>query len=185
MKLIKLSDHRLRETCTPIGPISKKVRKVGEFLLSQLEPLEAFGLAAPQFGQMIRVIAVKRDGLPSLVVVNPRVVQEKGQIGLIESCKSIPDGHYAVIRPETIMVAGLNLDGYKLRFSGQGIYAAALKHEIDHLDGTMIDAIGYPMVAIACAWCKDIIRYEDWSGQTGTSHEMCKECRSKDFPKKG
>ena len=45
---------------------------------SQLEPLEAGGLATPQFGQLVRVIIVKVDSMTNLAIVNPEVIKERG-----------------------------------------------------------------------------------------------------------
>lgn len=38
-------------------------------------------------------------------------------------------------------------------------------------------------VRIVCAWCGDLMRVEEWEGQTGTSHGICAECATKEKTK--
>jgi len=141
-ELIKLPSNALRQKSKPVKVIDNSVREIAEHMGSQLEPLEAVGFAAPQFGQPIRVIVVRRDAMTTLAIVNPEVVKERGACIVLEGCRSVPGKWYWVRRPKIVKVRGLGLNGNPISVRGSGLLAQALKPEIDHLDGILVDTIG-------------------------------------------
>jgi peptide deformylase len=97
------------------------------------------GLAAPQIGELARVIAVDVQGHPKadthnglLVLVNPQIVEAEGSEVAREGCLSIPDLTANVRRATSIMVqrAGGAVESL-------GFEARCLQHELDHLDGIL------------------------------------------------
>ena len=97
------------------------------------------GLAAPQIGELARVIAVDVQGHPKadthnglLVLVNPQIVEAEGSEVAREGCLSIPDLTANVRRATAIMVehAGGAVESL-------GFEARCLQHELDHLDGIL------------------------------------------------
>lgn len=109
---------------------------------SQLEPLEAAGLAAPQFGVPTRLIVFRYDTRTNLAIINPEIVKKRGEHFVIEACSSLPGRRYSVRRPEIVKVRGLRPDGSPITVKGSAFLAQVLVHEIQHLDGIMIDTIG-------------------------------------------
>ncbi len=99
------------------------------------------GLAAPQLGQLVRVIAVDVTGHPKapesanglLVLANPVVVESEGAEVAREGCLSIPHLTANVRRATRIVVEA---DGGR-RVDSEGFEARCLLHEIDHLDGLL------------------------------------------------
>lgn len=144
-ELLTVPDPRLREKSAPVKAIDSLVREVAEYLLSQLEPLKAIGFAAPQFGELIRVIVIKRDELTTVTIVNPEIVKEKYEQISTEGCRSIPGKFYLVRRPKIVKVKGISLDGEEITIKGHDLLATVLRHEVDHLDGVLIDSIGKPI----------------------------------------
>ena len=144
-ELLTVPDPRLRQESKPVDEINSQVVDIAAFLLSQLQPLEAVGLAAPQFGEMIRIIVFRRDYLTKVVLINPEIIKEKGSQLSEEGCKSIPGKVYLVIRPSVIKIRGLNLSGERITIRAHDLLARVLKHEMDHLDGVLIDSIGEPI----------------------------------------
>jgi peptide deformylase len=114
---------------------------VGRDLLDTMRGVErCVGLAAPQIGELSRVIAVDVRGHPKaaagnnglLVLANPRIVAIDGSDVAREGCLSIPDLTANVRRATTIVVehaAGT--------VRSHGFEARCLQHEIDHLDGIL------------------------------------------------
>ena len=102
---------------------------------------KADGFAAVQFGDPIKVIIFKRDTLTSLVLVNPEIISEKDSVTKLEECFSIPDHAFIVTRPKMVKCRGLNLNGETVTIKGRDSLAKLLKHEVDHLDGILIDKI--------------------------------------------
>ncbi len=94
------------------------------------------GLAAPQVGISKRVITIDiGSGLISLI--NPEIMEQKGDQTDIEGCLSIPGIVGEVIRPYWVRVHGLNEKGEHVEIEGTGLLARAFCHEIDHLDGIL------------------------------------------------
>lgn len=97
------------------------------------------GLAAPQIGASVRIVAVDVSGHPKaesssglLVLVNPVVVREEGADVAREGCLSIPHLTANVRRATCIEV-----EARGMRFESRGFEARCLLHEIDHLDGLL------------------------------------------------
>jgi peptide deformylase len=97
------------------------------------------GLAAPQIGELARVIAVDVQGHPKadthnglLVLVNPQIVEAEGSEVAREGCFSIPDLTANVRRATSIMVQ--HAGG---AVASLGFEARCLQHELDHLDGIL------------------------------------------------
>ena len=140
--LLTVPNECLRAVSRPVvDPHDVYVRELAEYMLSQLEPLHAVGLAAPQFGELSRLFVARLCGV-ELVLVNPEVVKRRGEHTVVEGCISIPGRHFAVKRPKIVKVRGLGLDGKMRSVKGHDLLAQIFCHEIDHLDGVLIDKSG-------------------------------------------
>ena len=102
------------------------------------------GLAAPQLGEEVRIVAVDVTGHPKavesnglLLLVNPRIAGASGgEVGR-EGCLSIPDLTANVRRATEIEVEALTPEGEARKIGSTGFEARCLQHEIDHLDGLL------------------------------------------------
>jgi peptide deformylase len=97
------------------------------------------GVAAPQIGELVRVVAVDVTDHPKattchglLVLVNPRVVLASGSEVAREGCLSIPDLTANVRRATRVVIEA----GDRV-IESEGFEARCLLHEIDHLDGIL------------------------------------------------
>ena len=102
------------------------------------------GLAAPQIGEEVRMVAVDVTGHPKadssnglLVLVNPVVVLSVGSEVGREGCLSIPDLTANVRRALEVRVQAAAPDGSDVVIELRGFEARCLQHEIDHLDGIL------------------------------------------------
>jgi peptide deformylase len=102
------------------------------------------GLAAPQLGQLVRIVAVDVSGHPKattshglLVLANPQITDSSGEEIAREGCLSIPDLTANVKRATSIRVEGSGVDGGWRVVDSVGFEARCLQHEIDHLDGIL------------------------------------------------
>jgi peptide deformylase len=102
------------------------------------------GLAAPQLGELFRMIVVDvtgdrratvENGL--LVLIDPRVVFSEGSEVAREGCLSIPDLTANVRRATRIVVEAETPEGNRRRIDSEGFEARCLLHELDHLDGIL------------------------------------------------
>ncbi len=94
------------------------------------------GLAAPQVGYPLRVILVM--GVP---MVNPEILEFGKMLDSKEECLSV-DGIYSVPRASDIRVKWLdhNMDTQEDIFFND--LACIIQHEVDHLDGILINKKG-------------------------------------------
>jgi peptide deformylase len=103
------------------------------------------GLAAPQVGRSIQVIAVeakryrkdpgKHHGC--IVLVNPRITRYEGEQLIREGCLSVPDYTGNVRRALRIHVEGFDEKGRQVRIEAQDFEAIVFQHELDHLKGVL------------------------------------------------
>ena len=102
------------------------------------------GLAAPQLGELVRMIAIDVSKNPKvltthgeLVLVNPRVVLAAGAEVGREGCLSIPELTANVRRATEVVVEAFEPGGGTRVVRAEGFEARCLLHEIDHLDGIL------------------------------------------------
>lgn len=138
-------DPRLKAVCAPVATIDDHVRQVAEDLRDTLCAAVGTGIAAPQIGELIRVIYVDSsrnekyaaESHGPLTLVNPRILAQSGTRRFREGCLSLPQFTATVKRAKTITVVALALDGAPVRLDFDGFEAVLLQHEIDHLDGVL------------------------------------------------
>ena len=133
-------DPRLKQVAAPAQP--GDAERVGALLTTVIDELgHCVGLAAPQLGELVRVVAVDVSGHPKvaegehngrLVLANPRIVSSSGSEVGREGCLSIPDLTANVRRATTIVVE--HSGG---TFESSGFEARCILHELDHLDGIL------------------------------------------------
>jgi len=102
------------------------------------------GIAAPQIGELVRLIVVDVGQSKAttayngeLVLVNPVVVESTGEKIAREGCLSIPDYTANVSRATAITLSAQSVDGKQVEIQSEGFEARCLLHEIDHLDGIL------------------------------------------------
>lgn len=158
-------------------PLTREQRKLAEDMLTYLKNSQddtlaekyglraGVGLAAPQVGHLIRMIAIHTidefEKEHSFVLVNPKIIshsEEKTYLRDGEGCLSV---NYDVdgISPRfsRISVEGFDLDGQPLKLRFRDFMAIVMQHEIDHLDGILFyDRINAKMEAMIRAKSKGI-----------------------------
>jgi len=99
------------------------------------------GLAAPQVGVGLRVAVVDLmpDQKPSpITLINPEIVAASDElVAREEGCLSVPGQYAEVARPAWVKVRYRDPKGVGQEIAADGLLAACLQHEIDHLDGIL------------------------------------------------
>ena len=99
------------------------------------------GLAAPQVGVGLRfaIVDLMPDEKPSpIALINPEIVaRSQEQATREEGCLSLPGQYAEVTRPARVKVRYLDQTGRGGEIEAEGLLAACLQHEIDHLDGIL------------------------------------------------
>ncbi len=140
-------DHVLRKKAMHVEKVGNDERKLAYDMIETMRSSNGVGLAAPQVGISKRVIVVEyveNDNKAAITLINPKIKQKKGKAKFCEGCLSLPGVSNDVIRPESITVEALNLDGDMFKIDAEGLLARIIQHETDHLDGILfIDRIGF------------------------------------------
>lgn len=143
----------LRAKSKPVGGMTRRVRELVRDLKETLKAHpEGIGLAAPQIGTNSRVVVVRLGGReeesepgPPLPLVNPQVVEARGEQRDFDGCLSLPGLYGETVRPHYLRVTGLDESGRPFDEIFEGFDAVVVHHEIDHLDGVLfIDRIERP-----------------------------------------
>lgn len=132
----KFPDPILREKCSDIGEVNKDIRKLADNMLETMKKEDGIGLAGPQVGEskMIFVTGVDKER----VFINPKITKKIGRNSLKEGCLSLPGIQCEVERAEKIKIEALNKKGEEFELEAEGVLAACLQHEFDHLKGRLI-----------------------------------------------
>ncbi len=140
---ILIVPHRsLKTRARPVTPTQMDlVRTLVPQLFDTMYDAPGIGLAAPQVGVDLRLVVVDlaRDDMPTpLTLINPEIlVISEEWATREEGCLSLPGQYAEVSRPARVTVGYTDLDGAKRRVEADGLLAACLQHEIDHLDGIL------------------------------------------------
>ena len=141
----------LRARAGEVDPTAPEVQKVVRDLQATLDDHVGVGIAAPQIGEGLRIIAVDatraRKPVPNhgpLVLLNPEIIAREGEITFREGCMSIPDFVARIPRSASVVISALTPDGIPCTIQSEGFEAVIFQHEIDHLDGILfIDRIAH------------------------------------------
>ena len=110
-------------------------------MLQAMYDAPGIGLAAPQIGVSLRLAVIDLapdDKREPIVLVNPEIIARSPETATREEgCLSLPGLYADVTRPARVKVRFEDLAGIKREIEGDGLMAACLQHEIDHLDGVL------------------------------------------------
>lgn len=140
-ELLLIPDKRLRQESKLVSdPSCSYTKELAKYMLDRINP-PAVAFSAPQFGELVRLFVVKVQGIEA-VFINPEITKKVGEHTVIEGCMSVPNRLFWVRRPKITKVKGFNLDGRPISMKGRDLLAQIFCHEIDYLDGLLIDKTG-------------------------------------------
>jgi peptide deformylase len=120
---------------------AETVRALVPRMFDAMYAAPGIGLAAPQVGVGLRLAIVDlmpNDKPAPMVLINPRVTAASSEMAVREEgCLSLPGQYADVERPAVVTVEYQDEAGVKQRVDAEGLLAACLQHEIDHLDGVL------------------------------------------------
>ena len=135
-------DPVLRKSALPVENITDKTLQLLDDMAETMYDAPGIGLAGPQIGELKRLIVMdcSQDDEKSELwqMINPEVIElSEDNSTLEEGCLSIP-GHTAeVSRPDWIKLRFTDIKGKEQQIKAEGLLAACIQHEIDHLNGIL------------------------------------------------
>ena len=143
----------LRRKAKKVTSFGEATERLAQDMLDSMHAANGLGLAAPQIGIPLRIIAIEMPendedphGGERYVLCNPKIVKaskelEEGE----EGCLSVPGLVGEVVRAAAVTVKGATPKGKRVRHKASGLLARAFQHEVDHLDGILfVDRVESP-----------------------------------------
>lgn len=134
--IVKLGDPVLRKTARSVLEFNSRLATLVEDMLETMYAAEGVGLAGPQVGVLKRVCVVDIGDGP-IELINPVILEKRGEQQESEGCLSLPGRYDVTSRPMWVKVRAQDRFGKTFTVTGEGLLARAFCHEIDHLDGIL------------------------------------------------
>lgn len=133
--IVTKGDPVLNKVCHPVTKFDDKLADLLDDMKETLEEAKGLGLAAPQVGILRRAVIVVDGKGEMLELVNPEIIDQKGEQDGLEGCLSVPGLWGYVKRPQWAKVKAQDRNGNWFEVEGEDITARCFCHELAHLDG--------------------------------------------------
>ena len=131
-------DPILRKKCRVVRRVDDKVVELANDMVETMDAAGGVGLAANQVGALQRVVTLHLPGdEDAIILVNPEIRDTEGEREVIEGCLSFPGFEGMVKRSVTVKARWLDENGSKMKVTAEELFAQALEHEVDHLNGIL------------------------------------------------
>lgn len=156
MKIRVIYDPILRTAVAPVAIFDETLKREADQMVELMKMNAGIGLAGNQVGLNKQLLVIhfvpqsKADGpaLPLTQICNPRIVKSSNETDVVdEGCLSLPGLELPVRRSTSVVVEAQNIRGEPVKIKAKGLFARALQHEIDHLNGILFtDRVEKPAV---------------------------------------
>jgi peptide deformylase len=134
--VVQVGDDVLRQKCKVVENFDEKLHALLEDMKDTVKKEQGAGLAAPQVGLLHRLAVVDVDE-GYFELINPVILQQKGEQTGWEGCLSVRGKSGVVTRPMKVKIIYFDRNGEKHFLQAKGFFAKAICHEFDHLDGVL------------------------------------------------
>jgi len=166
----QIGDPVLRAQAKPVELpylLTPEFKQLTELMIHAMRSKNGVGIAAPQIGVSLQVIAVEFTGFhlnkaiekygsrgvrkmemslyPLQIFVNPKLtVTNHATVAFKEGCLSMENYTAMVPRAKEVQIEARNLKGERVEFKVHGYTARIFQHEVDHLTGNLyVDSMLY------------------------------------------
>ncbi|SHG13054.1 peptide deformylase [Vibrio gazogenes] len=139
LQVLTFPDERLRTVAKPVQEVTPEIQKFVDDMIETMYQEDGIGLAATQvdFHQRIVVIDVSETRDQPRVLINPEILEKRGEDGIEEGCLSVPGSRALIPRAAEVKVRALDRDGKEFTFEADDLLAICVQHELDHLQGKL------------------------------------------------
>ncbi len=130
----------LRTAAAEVEEITDEIRALWDEMITAMDAMPGYGLAAPQLGVSLRLAVVDASTKRGQAVrlANPTILHKSVELrDHEEASPNLPGVSARIKRPRAVTVRFLNVDGVWDRQDFVGLWATSVQHQIDHLNGRM------------------------------------------------
>ena len=129
-------DEILKKKSREVEVIDEKIQVLIDDMIETMHKFNGVGLAAVQVGILKQVLVIDiEDGNGPVAMINPKILKTKGAEEMEEGCLSFPNKFAKVVRPTEVVAEYTNRDGKRVKVKAKDLFAQAICHEVDHLNG--------------------------------------------------
>jgi peptide deformylase len=142
LQILQYPHPALRHVSKPLKRVDKELHEIVRGMFELMYAAKGVGLAANQVDLPYRLFIINLESDPAaadkeFVFLNPVLTSRKGNTEAEEGCLSLPGLYGDVKRPERVVLNAYDLSGREVTMELDGLFARAVQHEIDHLDGIL------------------------------------------------
>jgi peptide deformylase len=137
LPIVKVPAPVLRQKTKKIKKIDTSIQKLIDDMIETMHDAPGVGLAANQIGLSLRLCVIHVPGEEVVTLINPEIVRRSGTRECDEGCLSLPGYKGVIQRSEKVVVKALNRDGRPIRYHASELFAEAIEHEVDNLNGLL------------------------------------------------
>lgn len=137
LEIKKYPDPVLRKKCSKIEKVDQEIKELADNMIETMKKADGIGLAGSQVGVNKKIFVTNVKG-EEKVFINPEITKKIGRNSFKEGCLSLPGIEVGVERADKIEIKALNKKGEEFKMEAEGLYAACLQHEFEHLKGILI-----------------------------------------------
>jgi peptide deformylase len=126
----------LRQRAKKVTTFDASLHRLLEEMVETMRDAPGIGLAANQVGVPLQVVVIELEEKVT-ELINPQLVRASGELIDWEGCLSLPGFVAEVKRHAKVTVKARDRQGKEFRVKGEELFARALQHEIDHLNGVL------------------------------------------------
>lgn len=135
--IVNKREDILRKVCKPVEKFDQKLWTLLDDMAETLNKAQGVGLAAPQVGILRRAVIIDAgEGL--LELINPVILEKSEETHrVLEGCLSCPGEWGYTIRPVRVKFKAQDRNGNWYEKEVADLFAQAVCHECEHLDGKL------------------------------------------------
>lgn len=137
LQIVKEGDDTLRKISRPVTEITPRITTLLDDMVETMRAANGCGLAAVQVGVLRRIVVIEVEEGKVLELINPEIIERKGEQEEAEGCLSVPGKWGITHRPAYVKVRAMNRKGETVEYEGTELLARCFCHELDHLDGKL------------------------------------------------
>jgi len=137
LNILNYPDPRLHNLAESVKEITEEHKKLIEDMAETMYAAPGIGLSATQVNQHKKIIVIdiseNKDSL--LVLINPEIIDKRGEQFCEEGCLSVPGIYEKVQRADWVKIQALDNSGNLFELEADGLLSVCIQHEMDHLLG--------------------------------------------------